>query len=86
MHVQVLKESMRFFMVSPLVARETSEQVDIAGYVLPKVQYSTDASTDSFVLISRVVISNEMFPTCSCAEYVGVDGTGGSGKGPRQLP
>jgi cytochrome P450 len=41
MHVQVLKESMRFFMVSPLVARETSEQVDIAGYVLPKVQYST---------------------------------------------
>ncbi|XP_008673659.1 cytochrome P450 711A1-like isoform X1 [Zea mays] len=33
---QVLKESMRFFMVSPLVARETSEQVDIAGYVLPK--------------------------------------------------
>lgn len=41
MHVQVLKESMRFFMVSPLVARETSELVDIAGYVLPKVQYST---------------------------------------------
>lgn len=82
MHVQVLKESMRFFMVSPLVARETSEQVDIAGYVLPKVQYSTDSS----VLISRAPISNEMFPTCSCAEYVGVDGTGGSGKGPRQLP
>ncbi|PUZ55189.1 hypothetical protein GQ55_5G192100 [Panicum hallii var. hallii] len=33
---QVVKESMRFFMVSPLVARETSERVEIGGYVLPK--------------------------------------------------
>ncbi|CAL4961880.1 unnamed protein product [Urochloa decumbens] len=33
---QVVKESMRFFMVSPLVARETSEQVEIGGYALPK--------------------------------------------------
>ena len=36
MYVQVVKESMRFFMVSPLVARETSERVEIGGYVLPK--------------------------------------------------
>ncbi|XP_072149774.1 cytochrome P450 711A1 isoform X2 [Setaria viridis] len=33
---QVLKESMRFYMVSPLVARETSERVEIGAYVLPK--------------------------------------------------
>ncbi|KAE8810993.1 hypothetical protein D1007_12141 [Hordeum vulgare] len=33
---QVLQESMRFYMVSPLVARETSETVEIGGYVLPK--------------------------------------------------
>lgn len=33
---QVVKESMRLFMVSPLVARETSERVEIGGYVLPK--------------------------------------------------
>lgn len=39
--MQVVKESMRFFMVSPLVARETSEKVDIGGYVLPKVQISS---------------------------------------------
>ena len=36
MYVQVVKESMRFFMVSPLVAREASERVEIGGYVLPK--------------------------------------------------
>lgn len=27
---------MRYYMVSPLVARETSERVEIGGYVLPK--------------------------------------------------
>jgi thromboxane-A synthase len=34
--MQVVKESMRLFMVSPLVARETSERLEIGGYVLPK--------------------------------------------------
>uniref|UniRef100_A0A0D3ESY5 Uncharacterized protein n=1 Tax=Oryza barthii TaxID=65489 RepID=A0A0D3ESY5_9ORYZ len=33
---QVVKESMRFYMMSPLLARETLEQVEIGGYVLPK--------------------------------------------------
>ncbi|MED6133893.1 hypothetical protein PIB30_032465 [Stylosanthes scabra] len=33
---QVIQESMRFYMVSPLVARETSTEVEIGGYLLPK--------------------------------------------------
>ncbi|KAI3687342.1 hypothetical protein L1987_81037 [Smallanthus sonchifolius] len=33
---QVVKEVMRFYMVSPLIARETSTQVEIGGYILPK--------------------------------------------------
>nr|CAB3449371.1 unnamed protein product [Digitaria exilis] len=33
---QVIKEAMRFHLVSPLIARQTSERVEIAGYVLPK--------------------------------------------------
>ncbi|OMP05557.1 Cytochrome P450 [Corchorus olitorius] len=32
----VIKESMRFYIVSPLVARETSKEVEIGGYLLPK--------------------------------------------------
>lgn len=38
--MQVVKESMRFYMSSPLVARESSDKVDIGGYVLPKVHTS----------------------------------------------
>ncbi|GMY28888.1 cytochrome P450 711A1 [Fagus crenata] len=33
---QVVKEAMRYYTVSPLVARETSKEVEIGGYLLPK--------------------------------------------------
>ncbi|KAL5211427.1 hypothetical protein ABZP36_022274 [Zizania latifolia] len=36
---QVIKEAMRFHLVSPLIARETSEPVEIAGHLLPKGTY-----------------------------------------------
>ncbi|KAJ1259614.1 hypothetical protein BS78_10G168700 [Paspalum vaginatum] len=33
---QVIKEAMRFYTVSPLIARVTSQQVELGGYTLPK--------------------------------------------------
>jgi hypothetical protein len=46
--MQVIKETMRFYIGSPLVARETSEKVEIGGYVLPKVHFTP------YVLLSPV--------------------------------
>lgn len=34
---QVVKETLRFFTASPVVARETSKAVEVGGYILPKV-------------------------------------------------
>ncbi|KAJ3691973.1 hypothetical protein LUZ60_012323 [Juncus effusus] len=33
---QLIRETMRFYMVSPLIARETSQPVEIGGFLLPK--------------------------------------------------
>jgi cytochrome P450 len=33
---QVIREAMRFYLVSPLIARETCKKVEIGGYLLPK--------------------------------------------------
>uniref|UniRef100_A0A7N0V581 Uncharacterized protein n=1 Tax=Kalanchoe fedtschenkoi TaxID=63787 RepID=A0A7N0V581_KALFE len=33
---QVIKESMRYYLVSPMIARETSRDVEVGGYMLPK--------------------------------------------------
>ncbi|EXB66848.1 Thromboxane-A synthase [Morus notabilis] len=35
-YLLVIKESMRYYVVSPLIARETSKEVEIGGYTLPK--------------------------------------------------
>jgi cytochrome P450 len=35
--MQVIKEAMRIFVIAPLIPRETSNEVEIGGYVLPKV-------------------------------------------------
>ncbi|URE21688.1 cytochrome P450 [Musa troglodytarum] len=40
---QVIKESLRMYTVAPLVARETSQQIEIGGYVLPKDQLAHPA-------------------------------------------
>jgi len=47
----VIKETMRLFAVVPLVARETSDEVEICGYVLPK---------DTTILISIFAMQRDV--------------------------
>ena len=49
---QVIKEAMRFHLVSPLIARQTSERVEIGGYVLPKVTPAVPPPAGELVHVS----------------------------------
>lgn len=57
---------MRFYVVSPLVARETSKDVEIGGYLLPKVllckdhlTHRMDQDVSTIVLTIYSVVSRE---------------------------
>jgi hypothetical protein len=69
--MQVIKETMRFYIGSPLVARETSEKVEIGGYVLPKVHFTPYSSLLSApvplgkILVASKTMTVEMFYTPS---------------------
>jgi cytochrome P450 len=51
--MQVIKESMRFFVIAPLIPRETSNEVEIGGYVLSKVNIAFDCMPFCFGEIFR---------------------------------
>lgn len=51
---QVIKEAMRFHLVSPLIARQTSERVEIGGYVLPKVTPAAAAPPGDLIELHAV--------------------------------
>lgn len=52
---------MRFYIVSPLVARETSNEVEIGGYLLPKVKHIFLLAWSSMLLSAHVIIIKEIF-------------------------
>lgn len=73
-------------MVSPLVARETAKEVEIGGYLLPKVYSSTRSHyrMPSFKPI-KWISSLYYLPCCCCLGYMGLVGTRSSSKGPEKL-
>jgi cytochrome P450 len=51
--MQVIKEAMRFFVIAPLIPRETSTKVEIGGYIFPKV--------NMFYICKEIKIYSQLF-------------------------
>lgn len=65
-------------MVSPLVARETAKEVEIGGYLLPKVYIHQ---------LCLLPVAHVLYylPSCCFLGYMGLVGTRSSSKGPQKL-
>ncbi|KAH0688147.1 hypothetical protein KY284_018700 [Solanum tuberosum] len=82
---KVIKEAMRFYIVSALVARETSAEVEIGGYKLPKINIfiAGCCCSESMILggspvgaaVHRRSNAGEKRKSSSLAAAVGIEGT-----------